>query len=76
MVKHILLQHLGLTFVGGTDDSFFNLPSNILIWKAKGSSNCMIAASGGNRNKDLLVYETLFRGELTLKKGTIRLLKK
>jgi hypothetical protein len=59
----------GLSFVSGTDDAFFQIPNNLLIWKSKGTSDCMIAASEGIRNKDLLLYETLFRGELTIAKA-------
>jgi hypothetical protein len=59
----------GFTYVPGTDESYIFIPENLLIWKIKGAANAIMAASESNRDRDLLLYENLFRGELTLKKA-------
>lgn len=56
-------------YVSETDTDFFYLPDNLPFWKMRGSKGAVMANSGGLRERDLLKYETLFRGELTIKKA-------
>jgi hypothetical protein len=66
----------GFTFLDGTDESYIFIPENLLFWKIKGASNAMMAASQGNRERDLLLYENLFRGKLTLEKAYEKIIPK
>lgn len=58
----------GYYLVSGTDDQFFYEPDNINIWKVKGCKNTLMAGDNRVRDNDLLRYEKLFKGPLTIEK--------
>jgi len=58
----------GFYSAAGTDDQFFYEPENINIWEVKGCKHTLMAGDNRVRDIDLLRYEKLFKGSLSIEK--------